>query len=95
VIANSTQHARAGLSDAELFDALESATDPGVRSFLAARCHERALRHCRQAESPWYNDVPETRGTPRHRGAYGPAGTGRDREDAERPAAWRAQERAS
>lgn len=42
------------------------------------------------SESRFYNDVPETRGVPRNRGVFGAGGSGRDREDAVRLAAWQA-----
>ena len=44
-----------------------------------------------QAESATYNDIPETRGTSRTRGTYD-AGTGRDRDDAARLAAFQASQ---
>jgi hypothetical protein len=41
------------------------------------------------ARSAHYNDTPESRGIARHRGTYtSGGGTGRDREDAARLAAW-------
>lgn len=72
-------------------------TITGQATELAAWEHELRDVHGRwtksitgqvSSASPYYNDVPETRGISRTKSTYGDAGTGREREDAERLAAY-------